>query len=56
MKGRQPGCFRKKEKKNGKNLLVTDFPQGHCISEQDVSGRANFDLTSVWSIQRKVGD
>lgn len=47
---------RKEERRKGKNSLITDSPEGHHMSEQDVSGRASFDFAAVWSFQRMVGD
>lgn len=54
--GKAAWVFRKKERKKEKNSLITDFPQGHYMPEEDVSGRASFDLSSIWSLQRKEGD
>lgn len=35
------------KRKKGKNSLITDSPEGHHTSEQDVSGTASFDLAAV---------
>lgn len=45
----------RKEKKEKKSLL-TDSPEGHHMPEQDVSGRAGFDLAAVPSFQGTAGD